>query len=92
MTKVPQILILMFLTIGVDCICQTTELSDLEFEQEVFYQLFPKLSDTLYFDLRLAPTPPPTSPKYLEEKDLMLKVITTKLDRIMRKQRLIEKN
>ncbi|WP_299365960.1 hypothetical protein [Winogradskyella sp.] len=47
---------------------QKTELSDLEFEKNVFYELFPELSDKMYNDIRLIPTPPPPSPKYLTEK------------------------
>ena len=45
-----------------------TELTNLEFEQKVFYELFPELSDKMYTDIRLIPTPPPPSPDYLTER------------------------
>ncbi|MGJ8593401.1 MAG: hypothetical protein ACSHXF_12690 [Aquaticitalea sp.] len=47
---------------------QKTELTNLEFEKKVFYDLFPELSDKMYNDIRLMSTPPPPSPKYLTEK------------------------
>lgn len=68
MTKLPQILILILIsTIFFNCE-QKTELTNLEFEKKVFYELFPELSDKMYNDIRLMPTPPPPSPKYLTEK------------------------
>ena len=46
---------------------QKTELTNLEFEQNVFYELFPEISDKMYTDIRLIPPPPP-SPEVLTEK------------------------
>lgn len=40
-------------------------LFEVDFEQSVFYELFPELFDALHFDLRLIPDPPPPSPEYL---------------------------
>ena len=68
MTKLPQILILMTFSFTLFNCEQKTELTNLEFEQKVFYELFPELSDKMYNDIRLIPTPPPPSPKYLTEK------------------------
>jgi len=68
MTKLPQILILIMASFTLLNCEQKTELTNLEFEQKVFYELFPELSDKMYNDIRLIPTPPPPSPKYLTEK------------------------
>jgi hypothetical protein len=68
MTKLPQILILILIPITFFNCEQKTELTDLEFEQKVFYELFPELSDKMYNDIRLIPTPPPPPPNYLTEK------------------------
>ena len=68
MTKLPQILILMMISFTLFNCEQKTEQTDLEFEQNVFYELFPELSDKMYTDISLIPTPPPPSPKYLIEK------------------------
>ena len=61
------ILTILFSVILLNCE-QQKELSNVEFEQQVFYELFPELSDRMYQDLRLFPTPPPPSPDYLQEK------------------------
>jgi len=42
-------------------------LSDTEFEQEVFYEIFPSIIDSIHYDMRLVPPPPPP-PDFLEEK------------------------
>ena len=42
-------------------------LSKSEFEQAVFYEIFPEILDSIYFDIRLLPPPPP-SPSILKEK------------------------
>lgn len=67
MTKLPQILILTLISITLVNCEQKTEITDLEFEQRVFYELFPELSDKIYTDIRLIPPPPPP-PNYLTEK------------------------
>ncbi len=67
MTKLPQILILILISFTFFNCEQKKELTDLEFEQKVFYELFPELSDKIYFDIRLIPPPPPP-PDYLTEK------------------------
>lgn len=67
MTKLPQILILILISITFFNCEEKTELTDLEFEQKVFYELFPELSDKMYFDIGLIPPPPPP-PDYLTEK------------------------
>lgn len=68
MTKLPQILILIMVCFTLFNCEQKTELTNLEFEKKVFYDLFPELSDKMYNDIRLMPTPPPPSPKYLTAK------------------------
>ncbi|MDV7141014.1 hypothetical protein R3X28_19180 [Maribacter sp. TH_r10] len=68
MTKPSQILILIMVSFTLINCEQKTELTELEFEQKVFYELFPELSDKMYNDIRLIPTPPPPSPNYLTEK------------------------
>ena len=69
MTKLPQILILLTISFSLlNCEQKKSELTDLEFEQKVFYDLFPELSAKMYDDIRLIPTPPPPSPDYLNEK------------------------
>jgi hypothetical protein len=69
MTKQPQILILL-ITLSLALLnCEPKkELTNLEFEQKVFYDLFPELVDKTYQDIRLTPTPPPPPPEYLLEK------------------------
>ena len=47
-------------------------LSETEFEQTVFYEIFPAILDSIYFDERLRlPLPPP--PDFLEEKGYDMK-------------------
>ncbi|EIJ38603.1 hypothetical protein JoomaDRAFT_1591 [Galbibacter orientalis DSM 19592] len=59
--------ILIFISI-VHFSCEQEKIpTNLEFEQKVFYNIFPKLVDLTYYDLRLIPPPPPPS-DYLEEK------------------------
>lgn len=67
MSKQGQFMILVVILTLLNCE-QKTELPNLEFEQKVFYYLFPELSDIMYSDIRLTPTPPPPSPEYLTEK------------------------
>ncbi len=68
MTKLPQILILILISVTFFNCEQKTALTDLEFEQKVFYELFPELSDKMYNDIRLISKPPPPTPTYLTEK------------------------
>lgn len=65
MNKALTITFIMFLTLSS---CEKSkELSYLKFEQQVFYELFPKLIDKVYRDKRLTPQPPP-SPEMLKKK------------------------
>ncbi|TYA58019.1 hypothetical protein [Formosa maritima] len=43
---------------------QETSLSETEFEQIVFYEMFPTILDSIYYDNRLMPPPPP--PEFFE--------------------------
>ncbi|WP_204347098.1 hypothetical protein [Psychroserpens algicola] len=43
------------------------KISKSEFEQTVFYEIFPEIIDSVYFDIRLLPPPPPP-PNILKEK------------------------
>lgn len=52
---------------------QEQTISDSEFEQAVFYELFPKLINTFQYDLRLYPLPPPPPPDYLEKQGFEVK-------------------
>lgn len=49
---------------------QEKTIPDSEFEQAVFYELFPKLINTFQYDLRLYPPPPPD---YLEKQGFEVK-------------------
>ncbi|MBO0593944.1 hypothetical protein I2486_21300 [Cellulophaga sp. E16_2] len=42
-------------------------ISETEFEQAVFYKIFPAILDSIYYDRRLVPPPPPP-PDFLEKK------------------------
>ena len=56
MTK--KLTFFLILMIGLLFSCEKKQ-SDLEFEQSVVYEIFPALMDSLHFDLRLTPPPPP---------------------------------
>ncbi len=42
--------------------------SESEFEQAVFYELFPAILDSIFYDKRLAPPPPPP-PEFFDKKE-----------------------
>ncbi|WP_010519372.1 hypothetical protein [Croceivirga radicis] len=65
MTKLRKILLLSLASIAFYTCEKKTEPSYSEFEQKVFYELFPELSDMLYTDTRIIATPPPPPPEYL---------------------------
>ncbi|WP_282144521.1 hypothetical protein [Cellulophaga baltica] len=46
---------------------QEKTLSGIEFEQAVFYEVFPAVIDSIYYDWRLIPPPPPP-PDFLEKR------------------------
>lgn len=62
MKKLAQTFTLTILCLALFTCKQKTELSDLDFEQKVFYQLFPKLSGKLCSESRLITPPPPPRP------------------------------
>ncbi|MBW8244295.1 hypothetical protein K1F50_15910 [Muricauda oceani] len=52
--------------------CNGEKVSSKEFEQAVFYEIFPSIIDSIYFDKRLTPPPPPP-PSYIDSNGTEIK-------------------
>ncbi|MDF4201601.1 hypothetical protein PXD56_01455 [Maribacter sp. SA7] len=51
------------------CNCKKEKvISDADFEQTVFYEIFPAILDSIYYDKRLPPPPPPSSEFFAKEE------------------------
>ena len=46
---------------------QEKVISETEFEQAVFYEIFPSILDSIYDDRRKSPPPPPPSPEFFDK-------------------------
>ena len=58
--------ILVFISIFWNC-KQEKVISETEFEQDVFYEIFPSILDSIYYDRRKFPPPPPPSPEFFDK-------------------------
>ena len=46
---------------------QEKVISETEFEQAVFYEIFPSILETIYYERRMSPPPPPPSPEFFDK-------------------------
>lgn len=54
---------------------QEKVISETEFEQAVFYEIFPSILDSIYYDKRMTPPPPPPPPDFFDKYEDIDKAI-----------------